>query len=280
VNAATDSAKATGHIRTVNREAVWAASFVLVIAIASGIAGVISYRSASDLVEHGQHTSGQVVAFVRMSQRRTGGPHPVFVFTALDGRQHRVVSDTYSIFAPHYIGDTVPVVYYARAPEAARIEDGSSLYGLAFWCAGVACFCLCFAVAAIVLGHRTPSAATDPYIHANGPKVTFDLSRSQGRWGIHKGHRLRFALWSCALLSLPIIAAVVGDRAVFIVVAILALGFEGFLLLFSSLPNHPKVVKAMRVTNSYSRGYLWFQGIFWSILIVFVVWRLWVQFPR
>jgi hypothetical protein len=41
-----------------------------------------------------------------------------------------------------------------------------------------------------------------------------------------------------------------------------------------------KVVNAMRVTNYYSRGYLWFQGIFWTLLMLFVVWRLWVQFPR
>jgi hypothetical protein len=256
------------------------ASFVLVIALASGIAGVISYRSASDLVEHGQHTSGQAVAFVRMSQRGTDGPHPVFVFTAVDGRQHRVVSDTYSVFAPHYVGETVPVVYYVRAPEAARIQDRTSLYGLAFWCAAVTCFCLVFAGVAFVTRYKFPTASGRPYFRSDGDEVTFDLSEAKGRWGIHKGHRLRFALWSCTLLCLPLVAAALGGRSVFIVVAVLALGFEACLLLFSSLPNQRQVVKVMRVANFYSRKYLWFQGIFWTVLMVFVVWRLWVQSTR
>jgi hypothetical protein len=78
-------------------------------------------------------------------------------------------------------------------------------------------------------------------------------------------------------LSLPIVAAVAGDRSVLIVVSILALGFEAFLLLFSLLPDQPRVAKAMRITNFYSRRYLWFQGIFWTQLMLFVVWRLWVQ---
>jgi hypothetical protein len=111
---------------------------------------------------------------------------------------------------------------------------------------------------------------THAYIHGDGHRVTFDPSQSEGRWGIPKGHGLRFALWSCGLLSFPIVAAVAGDGSVLIVVSILALGFEGFLLLFSSLPNQPKVAKAMRVTNFYSSRYLRFQGIFWTLLMLFV----------
>ena len=84
-------------------------------------------------------------------------------------------------------------------------------------------------------------------------------------------------LWSCALLTLPIVAGLIGDRPTVIVVTSLALGCEA---LFSALPNQPEVVRAMRVTDFYGRGYLWFQGVFWTLLISFIIWRLWVQVPK
>jgi hypothetical protein len=262
--------------RAVNRQAVGAAVIAIVIALMAGIGGIISYRSATDLVDHGEHATAKVVGFSR--QGNSGSPHAVFIFNTQDGRSHRVVSNTYSGLAPHFIGETVPIVYYAGAPEAAQIQDGT-LYGLVFFCAAFSCFCLVFAVMSFRSRHKFPSGG-QPYIQSDGPQVTYDLSEDRGPWGIPKGRRLRFALWSCALLSLPIVAAVAGDRSVLIVVSVLTLGFEAFLLLFSSMPNQPSVEKTMKVTNFYGKGYLWFAGIFWSLLISFVVWRLWVQFPR
>jgi hypothetical protein len=265
--------------RPVNRDAIRIAVVVFGIAVLVGLASFISYRSASDLVAKGVHTTGEVVGFDRTIERRGGGPRPIFVFATQDGRSHRVVSDTYSILAPYYVGDRVPIVFYAGAPAAARIEDRMQLYALSMWSGALACLLLCFAAAAFLMRHKTHAGHANSYIQADRPGVAFDLSQPEGPWGIPKGHRLRFALWSCGLLSLPIVAAVTGDRSV-LVVSTLTLGFEACLLLFSSMPDQLSVVKAMRVTNFYSRRYLWFQGTFWTLLMMFVVWRLYLQSVR
>jgi hypothetical protein len=259
----------------VNRDAIWISLVAFSITLLLVFASYISYRSASRLVEHGEHTTGQVIAFTKVQLR--GRAYPEFVFIAKDGRQFHVVSAIYTVFAPRHLGETVPVVYPASAPQDARIADRSSLYGLAYWCAGVAVFLLCFAVTAFLMRHKTHASHSHPYIRAGSHGVMIDVTQAPDRWAIPKGHRLRIALWSCALLSLPIVAAVTSDRSLVIIVSILALGFEAFLLLFSSMPDQPNAVKAMRVTNFYSRGYLWFQGTFWTLLMLFVLWRLYLQ---
>jgi hypothetical protein len=116
----------------VNRDAVWISAVVFGIALLLGLAGFISYRSASNLVVHGERATGEVIAFSRSGGKWYTGRRPVFVFTAIDGRSYRVASDTYSTFDWFYVGDKVPVVYYAGAPATARIEDRTSLYGWPF----------------------------------------------------------------------------------------------------------------------------------------------------
>ncbi len=213
-------------------------------------------------------------------QKMSGGrPHPVYVFTAADGHRYRVVADTYSMFAPHFIGERIPLVYTAGAPQDARIEETSSLYGISFVCALFCAVHLVMAIGAFRIRSTGTDAESD-YIQRSGREIRVDLSADRGPWGIPKARRLRFALWSCALLILPIVAFLFSEPPVGILVTMISLEFEALLLLFSALPNQHEVVEASRATNFFSRGYLWFQAIFWTLLICLVVWRLWALFPR
>lgn len=250
---------------------------LLIVALIAGISGVISYRAGAALVANGEHTTGRVVALV--ASGRSSSPHPVFEFTAADGHRYRVNSNTYSILAPHYVGEEVPLVYMARAPQEARIEETSSIYGIALNCALFCAFPLYMAIAALRARARVVSTRA-PYIERDGRELRIHPLAQRGQWGIPEGRRLRFVLWSLALLSLPVLAAFVSERPVTIIVTCLALVFWVFLLLFSSLPGQPKVEEAMRVTRFYSRGALWAAGTFWALLISFVVFSLWRQFPR
>lgn len=249
---------------------------LLSVALLAGVGGVFSYRSTSALLAHGERVTGQVVSMTTSSR---GTPHPVYIFTATDGHRYRVVSNTYSMFAAHYIGERIPLVYAAGAPQEARIEETSSLYGVSMICSIFCVIPLMMSIMAFRARSKDVAAERD-YIQRNGREIHVELSSDRGHWGIPKTRRLRFALWSCALLTLPIVSIFFSERPTIIIVTILSLASEAFLLLFSALPNQDDVVKASSATNFYSRGYLWFQGIFWTLLICFVVWKLWAQFPR
>jgi hypothetical protein len=111
-------------------------------------------------------------------------------------------------------------------------------------------------------------------------EVEVEVPLRDSHFRISPESRPRVIAWSVALLSLPCISYYVSGTAELFVVAPLSVIFLFFLLLFYSMPGQTRVLESTKVTNFYSRGYLWFIGIFITLLIGTIIWLLWRRFPH
>ena len=110
----------------------------------------------------------------------------------------------------------------------------------------------------------------------------FSATTGERGWGVPKERRLRVVLVIGCLLSLPILSAVLNGvlSVPFAMSAGLCVGFSVIYLIFSSFPHQREVLKETDVSNFYPRWYLIFEALVVVSLVGFVIYRLWVQFPR
>jgi hypothetical protein len=98
----------------------------------------VALRESQDtrrLLEGAVHATGVIVAMEppenpSAEESRRPGLAPVFRFRDSSGKEHTVKTTLYLYPAAYRVGEEVPVVFQASAPDEARIYDFISLWGL------------------------------------------------------------------------------------------------------------------------------------------------------
>jgi hypothetical protein len=130
--------------------------------IALGVAlwsGHASWR----LLHESVRTTGTVIEMAKMSRDGSGRDlslndswAPVFRFRDAAGKEHTVRSSFYRSPPAHRVGDAVPVVYSASAPEEARIHQFAYFWLMPTLSGGFAIFC--WSIVALTVCRRLTSA--------------------------------------------------------------------------------------------------------------------------
>lgn len=109
----------------------WIAWLFLVIGVGLLIGAAFAAMNSVRLIQQGIRTTGNVVDFIESyDDEGTLMYSPVFVFLDENGQEHRIES-SYSSSSPGYTrGQIVDIVYPPGKPEAARIPDWFSYWGV------------------------------------------------------------------------------------------------------------------------------------------------------
>jgi hypothetical protein len=85
-----------------------------------------------NFIRTARKTTGTVIEMREQTDKESGGKSyaPIFSFKDTAQREHRIESSFYAYPPLHRVGDTVPVLYQADAPDNARIDGFWDQWGV------------------------------------------------------------------------------------------------------------------------------------------------------